>query len=369
MHPQPKHALIQGLREGGSETELTRAIAAVLSADPEMASAFLRLAVEAAPHGRSIDLSDLPHRLDCVAEARVNEGRADLSFRDESDGWHAIVEIKIYAGYGHEQIHRYLRSLRADERGVVVAITRDVPTYGDYVDGDPRWAGSVQWGRLLPGLRELRPRDPDLAVQWPLFLDVLEMEGSMGFTKADDRLFRSWADYPSARQHLVEFLDTVRRPLLDSLREALAPVAAHGSKERVEAAEFATRGKVRRAVVPRLGEVLVGFRVPADGPERLWAGLWGWGEPRFVIELPYPISVSETKDAVSTLKANGFKSRKDHRLASYLPLTDELLGSAALQETVVVFAAEAFRQIADSGVLTLETTAAAVTTDAPDVVE
>jgi hypothetical protein len=48
----------------------------------------------------------------------------------------------------------------------------------------------------------------------PLFLDVLEAEGDMGCTKANTALFQAWINYPIARRHLTEFLDTMRRALL-----------------------------------------------------------------------------------------------------------------------------------------------------------
>src|SRR5262245_43187530 len=196
-----RHALIAGLRDGRSETELTRALASVFAAEPTLGASFLRHVLSHAPQAGGIDLSSLPPALECRAEQALDEGRADLSFTDATGRWHAIVEIKIYAGYGHDQVGRYLRSLRSGEHGVVVAVTRDVPTRGESVV-DTRWAGSVQWGTLLPGLRRLRPIDPDLAAQWPLFLDVLEAEGDMGFTKANPELFQAWANYPIARQHL-----------------------------------------------------------------------------------------------------------------------------------------------------------------------
>ena len=273
-------------------------------------------------------------------------------------GWHAIVEIKIYAGYGHDQVGRYLRSLRPGEHGVVVAVTRDVPRSGESVI-DTRWAGSVQWSTLLPGLRRLRPIDRDLAGQWPLFLDVLEAEGDMGFTKANPELFQAWANYPAARQHLVEFLDTMRRALLDRLRTALA----EDGIPREAAAGFFTRGKVKRTVVPKLGSVLVGFRVPAARRERLWAGLWGWGDPRFVVMIPYPAYMDTDREraaaAVASLLAADFTNSKDRWLRRYLPLTPERLATADLQEQVLDFARESFASIARSGVLQLASSAAA----------
>ena len=84
----------------------------------------------------------------------------------------------------------------------------------------------------------------------------------MGFTKANPELFQAWANYPVARQHLVEFLDTMRRGLLDELRAVLVGPDAPPQA----AADFATKGKSERGVVTQLGEVFVGFRVPAGGP-------------------------------------------------------------------------------------------------------
>ena len=89
----------------------------------------------------------------------------------------------------------------------------------------------------------------------------------MGFTKANPELFQAWAHYPLA-QHLVEFLDTMRRALLDELSAVLVGPDAPPQA----AADFATKGK--RVVVTQLGTVWVGFRVPAGGPERLWVTLW-----------------------------------------------------------------------------------------------
>ena len=95
-----RHALIAGLRHGRSETELTRALASVFTAEPMLGASFLGLVLSHAPHAGGIDLSSLPAALECRAEQALDEGRADLSFTDAAGRWHAIVEIKIYAGYG-----------------------------------------------------------------------------------------------------------------------------------------------------------------------------------------------------------------------------------------------------------------------------
>lgn len=349
------HALISGLREGGSETEMTRAFASTLAADPEMASGFVRLLIASSPHAARVDLSGLPAKLHCRHEVALDQGRADLSFTSRHGDWHVIVEIKIYAGYGTDQIGRYLRSFHpAATRTVLAALTRDVPTYGDDSD-DHRWAGSVQWAKILPGLRQLCPVDVQLAVQWPLFLDVLEEEGSMGFTQSNPDKFRAWADYPAARNHVSDFVDSVRRPLLASLQHALGPDLGAPDQR----ASFSTRGKVQRAVTTRLGKILVGFRIPATGPERLTAGVWGWGEPRFIVEIPFPrldVDPEKRNAAVGSLLERGFESWRDRILTNYLSLNDDLLQSAELEDRVVTFAGECFAAIALSGILDLEPT-------------
>jgi hypothetical protein len=353
----PQHALIRGLREGSSETELTRALAAVLDAEREMAAEFVRLAVREAPHGGRVDLADLPTMLGCTAEEKVAKGRADLTFTDDEHCWHVIVEIKIHAGYGHDQIGRYLRSFRRSaERSLLIAITRDVPTYGDYEADDPSWAGSVQWARLLPGMRALMPRNPMLAQQWPLFLDVLEKEGSMGFTQPDTDLFRSWAKYRRARDHMIDFVDSLRRPLLEAFRDALQQDSP--SVPRTDLADFSSRGtKTPRVVVPTLGKVGIGFKIPSSGPERVWAGMHhGQGEPLFAIEFRVPQTPASAGPA-ATLTAAGFWTWKDW-MGTQLKLPDELLLSPQLQQTVIEFSGARFQKIASSRVLELEPVAA-----------
>jgi hypothetical protein len=365
-----RHALIRGLRNRGSETELTRALAAVFSEEPSMAAAFVRHVISKAPHGDRIDLSRLPLELECDAERAVAEGVADLSFRDAARRWQVIVELKIYAGYGHHQIERYLRSLPDPPHAALIAVTRDVPTYGDYEGEDRRWAGSVQWGRVLPGLRGLVPTDDGLRAQWPLFLDVLEEEGSMGFTKANAELFQAWAKYPYARQHLMDFVDSIRRPALDALRTELVSAAAR-DPACPTSAEVATRGKTKkRAVVPRMGKILVGFSVPEGTPERLWVGLWGWEEPHFIVEVPYPAEGSDPAAraaAVEALLEAGFDSWRDRLLTRYLALDPHVLDAPDLQERVLHFAKDSFASIASSGVLSLASQAVEDEDEAADV--
>jgi hypothetical protein len=192
----------------------------------------------------------------------------------------------------------------------------------------------------------------------------------MGFTKANAELFDAWAKYPSARQHLMDFVDSIRRPALDALRAELAAAAAK-DPACPTSADVATRGKTKkRAVVPRMGKILVGFSVPEGTPERLWIGLWGWEEPHFIVEIPYPAEGSDPAAraaAVEALLEAGFDSWRDRLLTRYLALDSVVLDAPDLQERTLDFAKASFAAIASSGVLSLASQTVEDEDDADDV--
>jgi hypothetical protein len=122
-----------------------------------------------------------------------------------------------------------------------------------------------------------------------------------------------------------------------------------------DAAGFKTYGKLKRVVTPRLGAVDVVFRVPAIGPDRVWAGVWGWGEPRFMVSVPHPPSVGEdaAAKAVEQLIHAGFESWKARWLTRYLPLDKKLLERPDLPDAVVASGADSFAALVASGILAL----------------
>jgi hypothetical protein len=328
----------------------------VLQADPQLASDFVRLVLEHSPHGQAF-AEALPSLLACRLETTVAEGRVDLEFVDLSDRWHVLVELKIHAGYGHDQIRRYLRSFRDQAaQAVLVAITRDVPRYGDVPAGeDARWAGSAQWAKILEGLRALVPSDPHLADQWPLFLDVLESEGSMGFTKADISLLRAWHQAVPGRSHVADLMEAVRRPLLEALRDELGRAAPGASRE--DLASFELQGKVRRAVFLLQREIQVRFRVPAQGPTRIHASISSyWADHlRFHVKTPYPVAAdpASAATAIGMLKDNGFRSWHDKFLERIDVLDDDLLQRTTLPDELIELGRESFEAIVRSGLLEL----------------
>jgi hypothetical protein len=340
---EAKHALIHALRDRGRETELTQAVAAFLTSDPPMAGSFVQAVLDRAPLGES--MFQVPVELECRAEESVERGRLDLSFSDEVTRARIAVELKIHAGFHGDQLQRYLNHLPR-ENAALVAITRDVPTYGDPESGDGRWRGSVQWGKLLPDLRHLRPADTDLARQWPLLLDVLESEGSMGFTKPDPELFRVYERSREARDHIELFMDSIRVPLLQALAETL------GVTE--DEIAFETRGKKRRAVFPSQRMMTVAFRIPPSKSPRVWAAVWAWDGLCFEIKTAFPNEDSvEAASAIAALEAGGFRNWQDQVLTSLLPLDASLIEDQGLDEKVLAWSKDRFEKIAASGILSL----------------
>ncbi len=338
-------ALIRGLRRPQDEVQLTQALASVFQTDTTFASRFCGLLLHTL--GRRAD--DLPAQMTCRTEELVDEGRVDLRF--SAPTWDVIVEVKIHAGYGRDQIGRYLRALRPEPNRYLIAITRDVPWGEPPSNESEGWLGAIRWRRLLPGLRAIAPADVSLREQWPLFLDVLEQEGSMGFTRPDPELFDTWARLRVATNHIEEFLKVLQVPLLNALREA-----AGGG---VAAADFyRARGGRGRPVISRArwGKTDLPFLVPADGPARVRAGLLGWNPPAlFFVEpnngrkwVTKQSNDSFARDAVRMLIERGFEPAY---LRSYLELSPARLASQTLEEDVVEWAHARFLDIRDSGLL------------------
>lgn len=341
----PQHSILQGLRESKSETELTRVLAAVFRADPSLAAQFVKIVLGRSKRHFDSRWEGLPARFDCRSEVQLPEGRVDLEFKDMTSGWRVLVELKIEAGYGFDQIERYLRCLDPDDKQLVlVSITRDVPKYGDpSIEGRPNWAGSLAWSAIVEELRALPVADPSLAIQWPLLLDVVEDEGSMGVTKVKPELLRTWADFPKARAHAVAFMEGLRAPLLVALQEALEPA-------------FPDLDLVGRAAVSptpsngRKPQVDVQFFVPRGGEMRISAQLWAWEDFRFAVSARYPSDDRSTqaKAAISQLAGSGFENFKNRWLWRSRPLDDKLLDSPNLADELLTWARESFDQIAKS---------------------
>lgn len=325
-------------------------LAATFNADPTLAAGFVRAALRRSKRPEDPRWDRLPNEFDCRSEVQIAEGRVDLEFRNLESGWRVLVELKLDAGYGFEQIERYVRCLDPrDERQVLVSITRDVPKYGDPpIDGRPNWAGSVAWAAVIDDLRGL-PADPRIAEQWRLLFDILEHEGSMGVTNVKPELLRAWAQTSDARKHAVAFMEGLRSPLLVALQEALEPAFPRlAPGDRADVTPAPSHG--------RRPQVDVQFYVPRGGEVRAAAQLWAYEDFRFAASVRYPSDdrSAHARQAIAHLAGVGFENWKDRWLWRSTPLDQELLESPDLADRLLAWGRETFEQIAVSGVLTLD---------------
>jgi len=336
-------ALVGALRRPGDEVQLTQALSAVFRAEPRAAAAFVRLLLPA-------DREGVPDQLACRHEERFEDGRIDLRFNgDEID---VIVEIKIHAGYGRDQLERYLRALKPVRIARLVAITRDVPGYGESHISDPNWVGSVRWRDLRQELRVLPFENGSLRVQWLAFLDLLESEGSMGFTRPVPTLFDAWPSIRLAAKHADEFLHAIRVPLLQALRDALGGGDA--------AADFyrAQRGKGQPVISKSWNGIIdIPFKVPADGHVSVRAGVFAYNPPtRFYVSPQHGRRLAAKRAGLSDPGRSGLdrlvaSEFREHDLHTFLPLDSALLASPTFEEEVVSWAHERFSELVASGLL------------------
>ena len=339
-------ALIRGLRRPGYEPQLTTALASIFAADQKLAADFRLLLVTL---GKDDLADELPPTLDCVAEEVVPAGRLDLRLRS-GPSWDLILELKIHAGYGGDWFERYVREVDGVKHGYVAAVTRDVPQWGEPPAGvHPKWLGSTRWRALLAGMRRLEPSDPLLRMQWPLFLDVLEEEGSMGFTQPDPALFDAYGRTKLALDHMEEFVRAIQTPLLQALRQAL------GGDEDAAGLYWKSGRRLGRT---RWGRISIPFRAPAsERPWRVRAGVISWQPPAsFFVQLAPDqrwdrrVFSPEVRTAVDELTRREFEPKW---MAAYLPFDDSLVSSTKLEERVVEWAHHRFADLVNSGVLSV----------------
>jgi hypothetical protein len=333
----PRSAVIRGLRLKRSETQLTQLIAAVLRAEAGLAAQFVRLVIGASPgHDFACGVS-IPNDLDCTAEVTRKANRFDLMFESPSEPCVVVVELKIHAPFGQNQIANYRDVLgtAAAQKAMLVAITRDTPRGSPPAEeGSPAWLGCVSWAQILRGLRALDITDPSLAEQWLCILKVLEEEGAMGFTQADTRYFDAWRHQWHAARHVQDFVDALRVPVRDGLRTVLCTDI--GSVAWTESAN------VDSGTVPvergGLGRIFASLRLSQAGPVAVQFGVASWEEIYVFVELSLqptrktlPEAPAPTKELVSRLAAHGFSLSNPQRpLRATWDLTPQRLAAPDL---------------------------------------
>jgi len=236
--PPGETGVLRALHKDTDERQWQRVLALALREDLGNARAFaeavLRSAAQDKTGGqRTADLLDrLPETVRVFTEQPLHAttrrgspllGRADMVFRSGGrDDWSVVVELKLTAGYGTDQLARYL-----DYGAPVLSVVGDrEDNAAREVSGHSGWLGEALWRDLQPTLRALRwPRGGN--AMWLALLDGMQAV---------------WDDPPSFAHELERERDLVAR-LKDPLKErARALVAEHRRPARAELVEVTEIG-------------------------------------------------------------------------------------------------------------------------------
>jgi hypothetical protein len=276
-----KTELLRGLRRTQDEAQLTRTIASVAAADRTFAAAFVRLLLSVAKsderHAANVSqMGNVPDNVRCLTEHVVrgdetlDGGRVDLRF-DDGDNFTLLVENKLSSDFGPQQLKRYQHALRLLPEGRthagLIAVTRDVPRFGELDAGEDGWLGAVRWARLYDeGLANLPFDDDDLALQWQLFVELLHEDGDLGMTDTNPELVLAWTQFDPAREQLCLLLDSVRGRALETLRGLLKskPPRPTGAREDVAAQHHLGKREAQPLSTSSRHAVWTGLRVPAS---------------------------------------------------------------------------------------------------------
>lgn len=213
--------LLKVLRKPGDEVQLTTAIAAIASTDRQFASDLLRAVLEEAPKRAEAArlLEQLPEDLDCEAERPLPEmidgwrGRIDLEFTGD-DGFHVLVEAKIYALYSPGQLQGYLDTSKCQG---LVGLVRN-RTFEEAEPEDERWVGSVRWADVLEKWMLLEHADPVVTTAWRQLLEVAKEQGDFGLMEFNQGDVLAWNRYKQGRETLLALLNDIYIDVRDMIR-------------------------------------------------------------------------------------------------------------------------------------------------------
>lgn len=236
--PPGETGIMRALHNGTDERQWQAVLALALTEDLANARAFVEAVLRSAAQDktggrRAADLLDrLPDTVRVSTEQRLHSttrrrspllGRADLVFRSGGrDDWAVVVELKLTAGYGTDQLARYL-----DYGAPVLSVVGDRDdTAAREVSGHSGWLGEALWRDLQSALRGLN---------WP-------RGGHMMWLALLDGMQAVWDDPPSYALELERERDLVAR-LKDPLRaRAKTLVAEHVGPARAELVEVTEIG-------------------------------------------------------------------------------------------------------------------------------
>ncbi len=235
--PAGESGILKALHRNTDERQWQRILAFALREDLSNARAFAEALLRSATHDptgyRRAEglLERLPDAIRVFDEQRLHSderrgsplsGRADLVLRSGGrDDWSVVVELKLTAGYGAQQLARYL------EYGapLLAVVGGRSDSAGQEVSGHERWLGEAVWRDLQPTLRSFT---------WP-------RGGGVMWLALLDRMQAVWADPPSYAEELDRERDLVARlksPLWDRMRALVAEQVSPARAELVEVSEI-----------------------------------------------------------------------------------------------------------------------------------
>ncbi|OAI38496.1 hypothetical protein AYO39_00995 [Actinobacteria bacterium SCGC AG-212-D09] len=247
-------SLIRALRYRTDEVQLGRALLAICEDDQQVAFEFVSQVLRLAAHDqgaparracRKLGTLSPPVRASGQARLFAQVGRrdlrgrlplgiVDLDFRAPGT-WRLLVELKIDAAFGEDQLRRYLES-----RTPLVAIIRSLPT-GPTLNklADPgarNWLGVITWEDLLPGLKALPIQNGRERANWRELLRVAsQQDGDLSATRPP----RGKAGR-DARKALSDALPGIHKRLAATVVRKHGRVAGAALKEFVGPAEQQT---------------------------------------------------------------------------------------------------------------------------------
>lgn len=181
-------------RKAGNETQLTKAFGEFAEPDSEFAGRLAECLLRAAAAGnrraqqllaKSVSVSGFGNeqRIGRVRNrgvlVRPRGGQTDWEFR--ADGFRLIVEVKLRARLGPQQLERYLSEFnRSAVDGGLLLLTQRLVDVPARVSRHGRWLGQVLWSEALPLLAQIAPSDPERAAEWTELIAVVRRPGDLG---------------------------------------------------------------------------------------------------------------------------------------------------------------------------------------------
>jgi len=197
--------------------------------DPRFAARLLRAVLEEAPRQASAErlLRVLPEELRYEAERPLPKmidgwrGRIYLEFTGE-DGFHVLVEAKIYALYAPGQLQGYLDASQCQG---LVGLVRN-RTFEEAEPEDERWVGSVRWADVLEKWMALEHVDPVVTTARRRLLGVAREQGDFGLMEFGHEDVLGWNRFTQGRETLLALLNDIYPAVREMIRQEWA--AAYG---------------------------------------------------------------------------------------------------------------------------------------------